>query len=280
MGAAGTLRYADGKYSVPEEIHGAMNAHGLLGGTLAAVVSHDRGTIVECFRTGKGIPWGDRDPRQPACTCTFFRPLYEGYLVESIPDDLKAKLKGGGSIADVGCGHGLSAKLIAEAFPEATVRGYDYHDKSIEAAKAKHGDVPNLAFHIASAADFGEVAAFFDAVCFFDCFHDMAVAVEAAKHSKDQLKDGGVVVLIEPMAAEEDDPIQQFALPTATVFAPCSCTCCLPCGLCDNGDGLGTLCPTSTHRDIFVNQAGFKSLTSLKSPMNEHGFRLLLAEKE
>jgi len=39
-------------------------------------------------------------------------------------------------VADVGCGHGASTIILAEAFPESEFVGFDYHDASIERARS------------------------------------------------------------------------------------------------------------------------------------------------
>ena len=65
----------------------------------------------------------------------FFRPGYRANLVESwIPalDGVEAKLAAGARVADVGCGHGASTMIMAEAYPASSFVGFDYHDDSIE----------------------------------------------------------------------------------------------------------------------------------------------------
>lgn len=136
----------------------------------------------------------------------------------------------------------------------------------------------NVKFEEACSSTFGEGEAF-DVVTFFDCFHDMATASKAAQRAHACLKPDGVVFLIELLAAENDSVEEQLALPTTPFFSACSCHVCLPCGMCDDGDALGTVVPTSKHRDIFVNKAGFRELRNVPSALNQLGFRTLLAIK-
>src|SRR5579859_2677699 len=103
-------------------------------GSLAAVPR-----IAESFRTGAGMGWHEHhDGVFHGCE-KFFRPGYAANLVTSwIPslEDVKEKLESGASVADVGCGKGASTVLMAKAFPNSHFFGFDYHDKSIEGARA------------------------------------------------------------------------------------------------------------------------------------------------
>ncbi len=102
-------------------------------GSLAAVPR-----IAESFRTGAGMGWHEHvDGVFHGCE-KFFRPGYAANLVTSwIPSlqDVKQKLEAGARVADVGCGKGASTLLMAKAFPKSQFFGFDYHDKSIEAAR-------------------------------------------------------------------------------------------------------------------------------------------------
>ena len=102
-------------------------------GSLAAVPQ-----ITESFRTGAGMGWHEHDDAVFHGCEKFFRPGYAANLISTwIPalHDVQAKLESGARVADVGCGKGASTILLAKAFPKSKFFGYDYHDKSIEAAR-------------------------------------------------------------------------------------------------------------------------------------------------
>src|ERR1700690_3367719 len=102
-------------------------------GSLAAVPR-----IAESFRNGAGMGWHEHDDGVFHGCEKFFRPGYAANLVSSwIPalHDVKQKLEAGARVADVGCGKGASTVLMAKSFPKSRFFGFDYHDKSIEAAR-------------------------------------------------------------------------------------------------------------------------------------------------
>ncbi|KAJ8602192.1 hypothetical protein CTAYLR_003528 [Chrysophaeum taylorii] len=133
----------------------------------------------------------------------FVHVLYEGLLVPCLPSEIEAKLEAGGRIADIGCGMGVSSCLLAETFPKAEVHGIDYCTRSIEQAKtlAVTKQLTNVTFSVESADSL------------------------AAKHTYNNLDQDGMLLLVEPLAAENDDPLEQAALPTAHIFAPTSALC-------------------------------------------------------
>ena len=98
--------------------------------------------VAQAFRTGVGVAWDTHDPDLFDGTERFFRPGYAANLVSSwIPavDGLQAKLEGGATAPDVGCGHGASTILMALAYPRSRFFGFDTHPQSIERARHDRG---------------------------------------------------------------------------------------------------------------------------------------------
>src|SRR5205814_10624553 len=159
-------------------------------GSLAAVPR-----IAESFRTGAGMGWHEHvDGVFHGCE-KFFRPGYAANLVPAwIPalHDVKEKLEAGARVADVGCGKGASTLLLAKAFPKSRFFGFDYHDKSIEAAREaakREGVADRVTFEVSKAKDYPGND--YDFVAVFDCLHDMGDSVGGAAHVRKSLtKDG------------------------------------------------------------------------------------------
>jgi ubiquinone/menaquinone biosynthesis C-methylase UbiE len=228
-------------------------------GFIQAVVSqyeaHEK--AVETFKSGEGRPWSDQSQCCFCGTDRFFRPGYAANLVSTwIPslDGVEDKLKAGAKVADIGCGHGSSTVLMAQAYPNSTIIGFDFHEPSIAEAKAKAkaAGVANAEFHVARAQDFpGED---FDFACIFDALHDMGDPVGAAAHIRQALKSDGTFMLVEPMAG---DSMAENMHPLGQIYYAFSTTVCTPASLAQEvGLGLGA-------------QAGQKRLTEV---LNEAGF--------
>ena len=83
-------------------------------------------------------------------------------------------LERGALVADAGCGHGASTILMAEAFPNSTFVGSDYHEGSIETARTRAqeaGIADRASFRAEPAAAYSGSG--YDVVTTFDCLHDM-----------------------------------------------------------------------------------------------------------
>jgi 2-polyprenyl-3-methyl-5-hydroxy-6-metoxy-1,4-benzoquinol methylase len=228
---------------------------------------HEKAT--ETFISGQGRPWGDH----PAClfcgTDRFFRPGYQANLVDSwIPalDGVEAKLRAGAKVADIGCGHGSSTVLMAQAYPNSTIVGIDYHAPSIEAAKAQAAEagVTNVEFQVAKAQDFAGEG--FDFACIFDALHDMGDPVGAARHIRETLAPGGTFMLVEPMAG---DSMAENLHPLGQIFYAFSTTVCTPNSLSQEvGLGLGAQAGEKRLAEV-CKQAGFASVRrAAETPTN------------
>jgi len=234
--ASGFIDYdaADGKFSMTEEKAAALAHEGspvyFLGAVdLAVAMMKSEPRILEAFRTGEGVGWHEHDQCLFRGTERFFRPGYMRHLMaEWIPalSGVKAKLEDGATAADVGCGHGASTILMAQAFPKSHFYGFDYHLPSIEHARkaAKEAGVGDrTTFEVASAKDFpGKDYAM---VAFFDCLHDMGDPAGAAKHVHSTLAQDGSWMVVEPFAG---DKVEDNLNPVGRVFYSASTFLCTP----------------------------------------------------
>ena len=157
-------------------------------------------------------------------------------------------------MADVGCGHGASTLLLAQAYPASTVVGFDADAGSIEAARKRAADAglaDRVQFEVASATTFGGT---YDLVCFFDCLHDMGDPVGACAHVLEHLAPGGTLMLIEPFAA---DDVADNLNPVGAAYYGFSTLLCTPSSLSqDVGTALGAQAGEARLRDV-VTGAGF-----------------------
>lgn len=218
-----------------------------------ASMYQDLDSLVDVFRGDGAMPWGDHSPSLFRGTAELFRPGYQANLVaEWIPalDGVESKLNDGGRIADVGCGHGVTSVLMAQAYPQAEIHGFDYHQPSIDSAREAAGIAGvsgRVTFQTATAKQFtGQ----FDLVCFFDCLHDMGDPVGIARHARDQLVDDGTVMLVEPFA--DNDKVANHQLPTAKVSYAASTFICTPNSLSQEvGRGMGAQAGEPGMRAVF-----------------------------
>jgi SAM-dependent methyltransferase len=231
----------------------------LMGGfeSLASAYS-DHDTFERAFRTGDGVGWHEHDHRLFHGAERFFRPGYRANLVSAwLPalDGVVTKLEQGATVADVGCGHGASTIVMAQAYPRSRFVGYDYHDRSIAAARkaaADAGVTDRVTFEVASAKDFAGTD--FDLVCYFDCLHDMGDPVGAARHARAALADEGTVLLVEPFA---NDRLEDNLNVVGRCYYGFSTVICTPASLSQEvGLGLGAQAGEHRLRDVF-EQAGF-----------------------
>jgi len=234
-------------------------------GSLAAVPR-----IADSFRTGQGMGWHEHaDGVFHGCE-KFFRPGYAANLVSAwIPAlcDVKEKLEAGARVADVGCGKGASTLLMAKAFPKSRFFGFDYHSKSIEAAREyarRDGVADRVTFEVAKAKEFPGKD--YDFVAVFDCLHDMGDPIGAAAHVRKSLGKDGTWMIVEPFA---NDQLKDNLNPVGRVFYSFSTLLCTPCSRSQEvGMCLGAQAGETRIRDV-VTSAGFSRFRrATETPFN------------
>jgi SAM-dependent methyltransferase len=200
----------------------------------------------------------------------FFRPSYHAHLLTSwLPalDGVEDKLRRGAHVADVGCGHGASTILMAQAFPSSTFVGFDYHPASIETARRRAEEAgvgDRIRFEVASAQEFGGEG--YDLVTMFDCLHDMGDPVGAARQVRRALADDGTWMVVEPMAG---DRVEDNLNPVGRAYYGFSTLLCTPSSLAqDVGLALGTQAGPARIRDV-TRAGGFGEFrTVAETPFN------------
>jgi SAM-dependent methyltransferase len=214
--------------------------------------------MVDAFRTGAGLGWHEHDPGLFHGTEKFFRPGYAANLVSQwLPalDAVTDKLARGGKAADIGCGHGASTILMAQAFPNSTFAGFDYHRPSVDWAKksAEHAGVADrVHFEVASAKEFPGSG--YDFVCAFDCLHDMGDPVGASAHVRQALAPDGTWMIVEPFA---NDRLEDNLNPIGRIFYSASTLICTPASRSQDGAKcLGAQAGEARMREVLA-QAGF-----------------------
>lgn len=218
---------------------------------------HVRDRAVENFRTGDGMEWGEHHPCLFQATERFFRATYSANLLTTwLPalDGAVDKLTQGARVADIGCGHGASTILMAQAFPASSFVGIDYHHTSIETARARAQDAgtSNIRFEVADATSYD--GGRYDLIAFFDSVHDMADPAGAAQHARRSLATDGQVMLVEPFA---NDRLEHNLTPVGRVYYGASALVCVPVSLARHGPALGAQAGEQRLREVFVNQGGF-----------------------
>ena len=234
-------------------------------GSLAAVPR-----IIDSFRTGAGMGWHEHDDDVFHGCEKFFRPGYAANLVTSwIPalQDVTKRLEAGARVADVGCGKGASTLLMAKAFPKSSFVGFDYHDKSIEAARdtaRREGVADRVTFDVAKAKEYP--GSNYDFVAVFDSLHDMGDPLGAAIHIRQSLSKDGTWMIVEPFANHE---MKDNLNPVGRVYYSFSTLLCTPnsrsqeVGLC-----LGAQAGETRIREV-VTAAGFSSFRrAAETPFN------------
>ena len=275
--ASGYVQYeaASDTFSLSEEQAFALAVEGspaFIPGAFQIAVAQFKAIpkMTQAFRTGLGLGWHEHDAALFHGTERFFRPGYAANLVSSwIPalDGVEARLKAGAKVADVGCGHGASTIIMAQAYPASQFIGFDYHEPSIaharEAAKtAGLGD--RVRFEIASAKSYPGTD--YDLVTVFDCLHDMGDPVGASAHVRQSLRPDGSWMIVEPFA---NDRLEDNLNPVGRIFYAASTFICTPAsrsqevGLC-----LGAQAGEQRLREV-VSEGGFRAFRrAAQTPFN------------
>jgi 2-polyprenyl-3-methyl-5-hydroxy-6-metoxy-1,4-benzoquinol methylase len=274
--ASGYLDYDDAAETftmTPEQamVFGIADSPVALSGAFeaaaAAIAGGDK--VGEAFKSGEGVGWGDQATCLFCATAKFFRPGYTNHIVQEwLPalDGVVEKLQSGAKVADVGCGHGISTVIMAEAFPNSNFVGFDFHPDSIHHARqnAEEAGVSNVSFETALAKEVP--ADNYDFVALFDCLHDMGDPEGALKHLRSTMASDGSLMIVEPMAG---DSVSDNLNPVGRLYYSASTVICVPTSLAQEvGLALGAQAGEKRLSEV-ITGAGFSSTKrATETPFN------------
>jgi SAM-dependent methyltransferase len=275
--AGGYVDYdpSDGRYLLPPEQAAVLadeDSPYFLPGAfqLMTASAADHPAIAEAFRSGAGVGWHEHNHGVFEGCERFFRPGYAAFLCSQwIPalDGVETKLRAGARVADVGCGHGASTILMAQAYPESTFTGFDYHDDSIAAARERAqaaGLGDRVRFEVSPAA--GYPGAGYDLVCTFDCLHDMGDPVGAARHVRASLDTDGTWLIVEPFA---NDRTEDNLNPVGRIYYAASTLLCTPASLSQEvGLALGAQAGETRLREVVTAGGLTRFRRAAQTPFN------------
>ncbi len=226
--------------------------------------------ITEAARTGEGVGWHEHSHDVFEGCERFFRPGYNANLIPAwLPalDGVVEKLEAGARVADLGCGHGSSTILMAQAFPNSTFVGSDYHEGSIETARQRAEDAgvaDRVTFEIASASD--HPGGPYDLVTMFDCLHDMGDPVGAARRVHQALAPDGTWLIVEPMAG---DRVEDNLNPVGRAYYGFSTFLCTPASLSQEvGLALGAQAGQARIGDVVAGGGFTRFRRAAETPFN------------
>ena len=263
--AGGYVEYEpeSGRYTLPPEQSVALTdaespayLPGFFQIALGSVIDSPR--IADAAQRGDGFGWHEHVHDVHEGCERFFRPGYNANLVGAwLPalDGVVEKLERGARVADVGCGHGASTILMAQAFPQSSFVGSDYHAGSIETARERArtaGVGDRVRFEAVPAA--GHPGGDYDLVTMFDCLHDMGDPVGAARNVRELLAPDGTWMIVEPAAG---DRVEDNLNPVGRAYYGFSTLLCTPASLSQEvGLALGAQAGEARIRGV-VEAAGF-----------------------
>jgi SAM-dependent methyltransferase len=264
-----------GRYSLPPEQAVALTDEsspaylpGFFQLAFGSVLDSPR--ITEAAKSGDGVAWHDHVHDVHVGCERFFRPGYNANLLTAwLPalDGVVAKLESGAKVADVGCGHGSSTILMAQAFPASRFHGFDYYDDALDIARDRAkaaGVAERIDFGTAPAASYSGDG--YDLVTMFDCLHDMGDPAGAARHVKASLAADGTWMIVEPRAG---DRVEDNLNPVGRAYYGFSTFLCTPSSLSQEvGLALGAQAGEARIREVVLG-AGFSTFRRVaETPFN------------
>jgi SAM-dependent methyltransferase len=222
--------------------------------------------IVECFVHGGGVPYS-RYPKFQQLMAEESASIHDASLIEGILPLVEGsveRLKSGIDVCDVGCGQGHAVNLMAQAFPQSRVTGWDFSEEGIAAARgeAELLGLTNATFAVQDVAKFDE-ANQFDLITAFDTIHDQADPAKVLRNIAAALRPGGVFLCVDVGGSSHVE--DNMDLPLAPALYSISTFHCMTVSLAQGGTGLGTMWGEQLAKQM-LGEAGFTTVETKRVP--------------
>jgi SAM-dependent methyltransferase len=248
MAAGHVVEYdpSAGTYVVPPEHAASLTRAAGVGNfaciaQMMAMLGGVESEVVECFSEGGGVPYS-KFPTFHAIMAESSKATVDTTLLDGalpLVPGLVDRLEAGIDVADFGCGSGYAACVMARAFPESRVAGFDFSEEAIAAARhqADEWGLANVRFEVRDLTDLSMPASF-DFVTTFDAIHDQAAPDRVLAAIAESLRDDGVYLCVDIAASSNlednvDHPLGSFLYTISTMH-------CMTVSLALDGMGLGT----------------------------------------
>lgn len=210
----------------------------------------------------RGIDRGN-SPSQKVFLVKRWLPAVPG-LVERLNEGIR--------VADVGCGSGTAARLMAEAFPRSEVIGYDMSEESLEVARSRMGSLPNLEFvcHDVSAIP---VDPPFQLITAFDVIHDLPDPFAGLTRIRKALSPDGRFLMMEPNVHSRLE--ENIGDDRAALMYGVSALHCMTQSLARDGVGVGAAWG-GERAEEYARRAGFSGFELLEDITNKFSAFYLL----
>jgi 2-polyprenyl-3-methyl-5-hydroxy-6-metoxy-1,4-benzoquinol methylase len=227
--------------------------------------------LTEAFRQGGGVAQEHFGDEWLCGFQRFSRTGFVNYLCQDwIPamPEIEARLRAGGTAADVGCGNGLALIQLAQCYPEAGLVGYDLHAPAIEAARANAdaaGISDRVRFEVLDAAQ--GIPGQYDLITCFDVVHDMPFPRLALPKIREALAPGGSFFVLEFNFSDDLQENIDHPFGIGAFGYGASVNYCMTTALAAGGEGTGT-CLGERRLRAFAAEAGFTEVRLLDFPQN------------
>jgi 2-polyprenyl-3-methyl-5-hydroxy-6-metoxy-1,4-benzoquinol methylase len=225
--------------------------------------------VIGTFTHGGGVPYSDYMPDFTELMDALGRHRYDNLLVNvylGLAAGLTERLRTGISVADIGCGSGHVANLMAQGFPHSNFVGYDISEHGIAAAAAEAASMglANVRFEFLDLIRLPEEPEF-DLITAFDVIHDQAQPAEVLARVNGALAPDGTFFMFDIRASsslEENIPNRM-----APYLYSISVLHCMQVSLAYGGAGLGTCWGEQLARKMLAD-AGFRSVQVFEPPLD------------